>query len=186
MLAELVRSRFSSPLKTLEELFSRLCFNILVGNTDDHARNHAAFWDGEMLSLTPAYDIAPQRRGTPEANQAMIVAGASRAAQLTNALAVSPSFLLSQLQARAIVDDQAAAIVANWRATCDEAGMTPIERRFLKGARSSTATPSKVMAPPLSFRAEQHFLFSSGTSKCFAHLQDPDTEKTHPAGKPVV
>ncbi|KAB1082156.1 type II toxin-antitoxin system HipA family toxin [Neorhizobium galegae] len=133
MLAELIRSRFSTPLKTLEELFARLCFNILVGNTDDHARNHAAFWDGEMLSLTPAYDIAPQRRGTPEANQAMIVAGASRAAQLTNALAVSPSFLLSQMQARAIIDNQAAAIVANWRATCDEAGMTAIERRFFEG-----------------------------------------------------
>ncbi|WP_208246018.1 type II toxin-antitoxin system HipA family toxin (plasmid) [Rhizobium sp. T1470] len=133
MLAELIRSRFSSPLKTLEELFSRLCFNILVGNTDDHARNHAAFWDGEMLSLTPAYDIAPQRRGTPEANQAMIVGGATRAAQLTNALAVSPSFLLSQPRAREIIDNQAAAIVANWRSTCDEAGMTAIERRFFEG-----------------------------------------------------
>lgn len=28
----------------------------------DHARNHAAFWDGTQLSLTPAYDICPQAR----------------------------------------------------------------------------------------------------------------------------
>ena len=28
----------------LRELFARITFNILVGNTDDHARNHAAFW----------------------------------------------------------------------------------------------------------------------------------------------
>jgi serine/threonine protein kinase HipA of HipAB toxin-antitoxin module len=34
-------------------------FNILVGDTDDHARNHAAFWDGKLLELTPAYDICP-------------------------------------------------------------------------------------------------------------------------------
>lgn len=62
MLAEIIRARFSEPLENLTELFSRLCFNILVGNTDDHARNHAAFWDGKTLNLTPAYDIAPQRR----------------------------------------------------------------------------------------------------------------------------
>jgi serine/threonine-protein kinase HipA len=35
---------------------------ILCGNTDDHARNHAAFWDGTTLMLTPAYDICPQGR----------------------------------------------------------------------------------------------------------------------------
>ncbi|MDT4936572.1 MAG: serine/threonine-protein kinase HipA [Pseudonocardiales bacterium] len=36
-----------------------------AGNNDDHARNHAAFWDGdrELLTLTPAYDITPQPRG---------------------------------------------------------------------------------------------------------------------------
>ncbi|VAX02784.1 HIPA PROTEIN, partial [hydrothermal vent metagenome] len=50
-LAEIIRHRFRNASATLKELFSRLVFNILCGNTDDHARNHAAFWDGEMLSL---------------------------------------------------------------------------------------------------------------------------------------
>ena len=63
--------RFSNPKQTLEELFGRIVFNILSGNTDDQARNHAAFWDGEALSLTPAYDICPQGRtgGAPKAIQ---------------------------------------------------------------------------------------------------------------------
>ena len=61
-LAEIVRHRFEAPRATLRELFGRLVFNILCGNTDDHARNHAAFWDGARLSLTPAYDICPQAR----------------------------------------------------------------------------------------------------------------------------
>ena len=39
---------------TRRELFSRLVFNILCGNPDDHARNHADFWDGRTLSLTSA------------------------------------------------------------------------------------------------------------------------------------
>ncbi len=59
ILAEIIRHRFTTPEDTLKELFSRLVFNILCGNTDDHARNHAAFWDGSNLSLTPAYDVYP-------------------------------------------------------------------------------------------------------------------------------
>lgn len=51
-LAEIIRRRFTDPKDTLREMFSRMIFNILVGNTDDHARNHAAFWDGVLLTLT--------------------------------------------------------------------------------------------------------------------------------------
>ena len=70
-LATEVRSRFANPTATLRELFARITFNILVGNTDDHPRNHAAFWDGTALTLTPAYDICPQPRLSGEAAQAM-------------------------------------------------------------------------------------------------------------------
>ena len=37
-LAEIIRHRFSSPKATLHELYGRLVFNVLCGNTDDHAR----------------------------------------------------------------------------------------------------------------------------------------------------
>lgn len=49
-LAEIIRYRFTNASVTLRELFSRLVFNILCGNTDDHARNHAAFWIARCLS----------------------------------------------------------------------------------------------------------------------------------------
>ena len=65
-LATIIRHRFESPADTLHELFGRLVFNILCGNTDDHARNHAAFWDGRSFNLTPAYDFvrrAGRQRG---------------------------------------------------------------------------------------------------------------------------
>ena len=70
-LADIVRARFADPDETLRELFARMTFNVLVGNTDDHARNHNAFWDGENLTLTPAFDICPQSRTEREASQAM-------------------------------------------------------------------------------------------------------------------
>ncbi len=54
------RERFSDPAATLRELFGRIVLNVCIGNIDDHARNHAAFWDGDELTLTPAYDLCPR------------------------------------------------------------------------------------------------------------------------------
>ena len=132
-LAEIVRHRFTGPKATLEELFGRIVFNILSGNTDDHARNHAAFWDGKSLTLTPAYDICPQGRTGGEASQAMLIVGGKRLSQLTVCLEAAPNFLLSQDRARKIMDDQIAAIHANWDAVCDEAGLSQVDRALLWG-----------------------------------------------------
>lgn len=71
-LATIIRHRFTSPKEALRELFGRMALNILCGNTDDHARNHAAFWNGKDLSLTPAYDICPQARTGGEGTQAIL------------------------------------------------------------------------------------------------------------------
>ena len=46
-----LRSRGCAPVEDTHELFGRISFNILVSNTDDHARNSAAFWDGSSLEL---------------------------------------------------------------------------------------------------------------------------------------
>lgn len=54
-----------------EEIFRRVAFNIAVSNTDDHLRNHAAFWDGRHVRLTPAYDISPMPRSGETASQAI-------------------------------------------------------------------------------------------------------------------
>ena len=132
-LAESITDRFEHAAVAQEELFQRLVFNILVGNTDDHARNHAAFWDGATHVLTPAYDIAPQRRITREANQAMVLANESRAAQLRNAAAVAPDFSISTRRFQQIVDRQVGAIIDNWTAICDEAMLSSHERETFVG-----------------------------------------------------
>ena len=75
-LTDMIRHRFTNPNETLRELFGRFVFNIFCGNTDDHARNHAAFWDSSNLTLTPAYDVCPQPRTGNEASQAMLIYGA--------------------------------------------------------------------------------------------------------------
>ncbi|MGB0713066.1 MAG: type II toxin-antitoxin system HipA family toxin [Gammaproteobacteria bacterium] len=130
-LAELIRHRFHDPGATLEELFRRLVFNILCGNTDDHARNHAAFWDGHMLSLTPAYDLCPQARTGNEASQAMLIAGNDRSSRLRTCLSAAADFHLSAERAASLVETMVASIAGNWDRVCSEAGLSEADRRLL-------------------------------------------------------
>jgi serine/threonine-protein kinase HipA len=133
VLAEIIRHTFANPRATLKELFSRLVFNILCGNTDDHARNHAALWDGKTMSLTPAYDICPQGRSGNEASQAMLIVGDKRSSQLETCLEAAHNFLLSDKDARSIFEMQKDLISCKWTGVCDEAGLSPIDRTLLWG-----------------------------------------------------
>jgi len=132
-LAEIIRHRFTQPGETLKELFGRLVFNILCGNTDDHARNHAAFWNGQELTLTPAYDICPQNRTDNEATQAMLITGENRFSQLKTCLAAAHHFLLSRQAAVAVIDRIESAIRDNWERVCEEAEVSPVDKNYLWG-----------------------------------------------------
>ncbi|WP_404478389.1 type II toxin-antitoxin system HipA family toxin [Novosphingobium sp. BL-52-GroH] len=132
-LAEKVRFRFTKPKETLRELFSRLIFNVLVGNVDDHARNHAAFWDGSQLTLTPAYDICPQNRVGEEASQAMFISGQHRSSQIATCLSVAGDFHLREEEAIAIVAGQLEVIGAHWGAVSNEAGLGEVDRALFWG-----------------------------------------------------
>ncbi len=43
----------------LEQLFRRVLFNILIGNRDDHLRNHGFLREGNGWRLSPAFDVNP-------------------------------------------------------------------------------------------------------------------------------
>ena len=130
-LSEIIRHRFTDPKHTLKELFSRLVFNILCGNTDDHARNHAAFWDGKALTLTPAYDICPQGRTGNEASQAMLISGDNNLSQLKTCLDTAHNFLFSKEQACEIFGNLTAAIEQHWEAVCEEAELNQVDKKLL-------------------------------------------------------
>jgi len=129
-LAEIIRHRFRDASATLKELFSRLIFNILCGNNDDHARNHAAFWDGEMLSLTPAYDICPQSRAGNETSQAMLISGDNNMSKISSCIEAAHHFLLSPEEALEIMAHQKKIIEENWASVCDEAELNKTDRNL--------------------------------------------------------
>lgn len=132
-LAEIIRLEFEKPKETLKELFGRLVFNILCGNTDDHARNHAAFWDGSSLSLTPAYDICPQNRVGNEATQAMSIINGNSMSQVSVCLEASHLFQLSEGEALSIIENLKDSIHKHWDNVCDEARLSDVDRVLLRG-----------------------------------------------------
>ncbi|NEK55220.1 type II toxin-antitoxin system HipA family toxin, partial [Rhizobium leguminosarum] len=92
---------------TLKELYGRICFNVLCGNTDDHARNHAAFWDGRMLTLT--------------------------ASTLATLLAGAPDYHLKEAEAATLIENQVTMIAASWPAVCAEAELSTVDRKLFAG-----------------------------------------------------
>ena len=132
-LAEIIRHRFTSPKKTLEELFGRLVFNILCGNTDDHARNHAAFWDGARPTLTPAYDICPQPRAGGAAGQAMLISGTDNSSRLATCIDAAPDFHLDTKKAEDLIANQIEGLLEAWPEVQAEAELGEPDRLALAG-----------------------------------------------------
>ncbi|MGC8628416.1 MAG: HipA domain-containing protein [Acidimicrobiales bacterium] len=133
-LADQLRSRAADPKADLRQLFSRVTFNIMVSNTDDHAKNHAAFWDGKSLSLTPAYDICPQLRSGGEQAQAMAIdRDGWRFSQLEGCVRAAPNYLLDETEARGLIDYQLEVVRSHWEEAADIARLTGAERRRLWG-----------------------------------------------------
>lgn len=60
-LAQALRRISSQPDRDLADLFHRLVFNVCIGNTDDHVKNHGVLHEGHgRWRLAPAFDIVPK------------------------------------------------------------------------------------------------------------------------------
>lgn len=134
LLADQVRARFTAADATLHELFARIVFNVCVSNTDDHARNHAAFWDGQLLTLTPAYDVSPGLRSGDTARQAMAIGrDGSRDARLRVCLDNAHVYHLGRAEALEVVDRVVDGIEEHWADAADRARLTEADRVLLWG-----------------------------------------------------
>lgn len=132
-LSQLITKMCKNPKKDQKELFRRMIFNILIGNTDDHAKNHAFFWDGINYQLAPAYDICPYLRIGLEATQAMSVGKFGSYSTLKNALSSSQTFGLSEEEAKTEIENITDGIKQSWPQACDHAKLTEQQQKQLTG-----------------------------------------------------
>lgn len=132
-LAEICRSHGPGDVTFLEsqrrEIFARMIFNMLIDNTDDHAKNHAFLRRPEGgLELSKAYDIPPQMNGMGE--QALPIAPDQPDFTRAAAIASSKRFGLSEREAREIWDSVARG-VDRWKDAFTELGVTPADIDYL-------------------------------------------------------
>ncbi len=131
-LLDVLRESARAPQDMGRRLFERVVFNVAIGNNDDHARNHAAFWDGQSLELTPAFDLTPQVRSTDTSAQAMDIGrDGNRGSQFSVCVAAGADYGLSRPAAKEIVDYIVTTVEARWSDAADVAGLSEADRNAL-------------------------------------------------------
>lgn len=129
---DVLREHGLAPHDVGRRLFERVVLNVAIGNNDDHARNHAAFWDGRSLDLTPAFDLTPQVRSTDTSAQAMAIGrDGSRASQFAVCVAAAADYGLSRPEAKQIVDHIVSTIESQWLDAADATGLSQADRNAL-------------------------------------------------------
>lgn len=103
------------PDEDLHELFKRMCFNALVGNDDDHPKNHAILWLKGRWRLAPMYDVVPGLDGSSPPNLSMAVGRHGRMITRENLLSHCAHFALTLGQAADALDE-----VISWEAELGE------------------------------------------------------------------
>jgi serine/threonine-protein kinase HipA len=123
-LAEAVRRHGSAPARDLHELFRRMTFNALVGNDDDHLRNHGFLYDGKGWRLSPLYDVAPKPQSGSDRSLVLNVGDYGKEASLRNARSGAKNFGLSDNEAVSVLEELRALVAARWEPVCKECGIS--------------------------------------------------------------
>lgn len=97
------------PVADLQELFMRMCFNALIGNDDDHPKNHAILFQQGQWRLAPLYDVVPSLDGQPPESLAMAPGKSGTLIRRDNLLSHASHFGHDEASAATVLDQ-----VASW------------------------------------------------------------------------
>jgi len=135
LLVEELRRVSAEPKKDAAELFRRMCFNALISNTDDHPRNHALIAKARDWQLSPAYDLTPTPHVSIEHRDlAMICGDQGRFANAKNLLSQSARFLLSDDDAKTVVDAMRDRAKHTWYDVARSVGVSEKDCERISGA----------------------------------------------------
>ena len=137
-MADLIRSAGVAPQECCRELFSRMVFNIVIENTDDHEKNHAILVEGGRWKLSPAFDVQPQLQ---DLNHKQLCAGKQRnASSPANAVSDAGRILLKPDKAIDLARGIAAR-AADWEQAFAQNGVSPQD---INACRTFILRPSAV------------------------------------------
>ena len=118
----------------LREMWTRIVFNICIGNSDDHLRNHGfLLGNSGRWKLSPVYDINPN----PHAQGLSLnINEDSNALDLELALEVAKYFKVSKRDAKETVQDFADTISERWDIYASDHGIPKSEQDYYSSAFS--------------------------------------------------
>jgi serine/threonine-protein kinase HipA len=94
----------------LRELYRRVAFNICLGNTDDHYRNHGFLLIAKGWTLSPAYDINPSLNDY----QSLLISAISNESNLNILLESCEEYMLDKKVSTDIIQEVVSA-VKSWK-----------------------------------------------------------------------
>lgn len=94
----------------LRQLYRRVAFNIAIGNSDDHFRNHGFLLTPRGWTLSPAYDMNP----TTNEYQSLLINSTTNKADLHLLLEASEEYIIGKEEATKIIHEVTEA-VKGWR-----------------------------------------------------------------------
>ncbi|XPF94261.1 type II toxin-antitoxin system HipA family toxin [Colwellia sp. RE-S-Sl-9] len=111
-LSEFILKHGSVP-EDAAELFQRMVFNVFIGNTDDHTRNHAFLYSfkNKDWRLSPAYDVLPININ---GQHGMGIGTDGRNGTVENLLSQAKRFGLKRFKAEKIIKETLD-LVSEWR-----------------------------------------------------------------------
>ncbi|KDM90991.1 type II toxin-antitoxin system HipA family toxin [Photobacterium galatheae] len=127
-LAEFLIQNGSNTQEDLEQLWTRILFNIMVSNSDDHLRNHGFIFDTTGWRLSPAYDINPTLNAT---GLHLNIDDVSNALEVDLAFEVAEYFQVDAGKQDEIYQKVKNA-VSTWEILAKQAGISKGERDLLR------------------------------------------------------
>ena len=104
------------------ELFRRVAFNICIGNTDDHFRNHGFLLTAKGWTLSPAYDMNP----TLNSHQSLLINSKTNVSDLSVLVNSCDEYMLTAQVAKNIINEVVEAI-KDWRIIANKIGISKRE-----------------------------------------------------------
>lgn len=145
-IAESTRGISDRSVADSKELFRRMVFNILVGNVDDHLRNHGYLMNRQgNYVLSPAFDLVPHLEAM-NAPQSIGVGAYGPASTMENASSQCGRFFLRPNEARDIIGE-VREVVSNWRQEFRDAGMTNTDIYTLTGCFDAADQAERMAVP---------------------------------------
>ena len=124
-------TRFSSqPRRDKNELWRRMVFNAMMGNIDDHLRNHAFLRDVHGWHLSPVYDLNPTSQPAHRRSHALSFDGQRSQPSLDGCLELAPYFEVEREQITAVLRQLQLTLRA-WQAVAKRNGLKPAEIKRL-------------------------------------------------------